>query len=233
MATETDVAVRVALLPSPLLGPAVWRPVAGLLADGGVEVLVPPAYDRIESPDDVVRHLLRAVPATGPVVLVPHSNAGLYVPALADRRDVRGTVFVDARLPAREAEPRGESEFREFLGSLAGSDGRLPGWTRWWPSAELAGLFPDDATRAEVEAEQARLPLRYFDAPVPAPPGWERLPAAYVSFGDAYEPERERAEERGWPTARLDGRHLHQLVDPAGVARVILELVGLMGLETT
>lgn len=222
--------VRLALLPSPLLGPAVWAPVAGVLADQGVDVLVPPAYDGIESPDDVVAHLLRVVPETAPVVLVPHSNAGLYVAALAARRDVRGLVFVDARLPAEGSAGRSEPGFRDFLGSLAGVDGRLPGWTRWWPPEELTGLFPDDATRARVEAEQARLPLSYFDATVPAPSGWQRIPAAYLSFGDTYASERARAAERGWPTAALAGRHLHQLVDPTAVGGAILGLLGRMGL---
>jgi hypothetical protein len=45
------------------------------------------------------------VPAGRPVVLVPHSNAGLFAPEIAVRRDVVGTVFVDAALPPRVVAP--------------------------------------------------------------------------------------------------------------------------------
>jgi len=51
---------------------------------------------------DALEDFLAALPDE-PVVLVPHSNAGLYVPALAVRRRVLATVFVDAALPPTNA----------------------------------------------------------------------------------------------------------------------------------
>ena len=47
---------------------------------------------------------------------------------------------------------------------------------------------------------------------MPTPPGWERLPAAYLAFGDTYADERAEAVRRGWPVETLPGLHLHQLV---------------------
>ena len=152
---------------------------------------------------------------------------------MAAERDVRGVVFVDSRLPSAAAvTPTATPEFRHYLAGLADPDGRLPRWTEWWPGEDLSTLFPDDATRAVVEAEQARLPLAYFDADVPTPAGWADLPAAYVAFGEgAYEVEVAEARSRGWPVERLAGEHLHQLVAPEEVGTVLEGLVRRLGFD--
>lgn len=210
------------LLASPLLGPAVWEPVAHLLRDRGNDAMVAPSPGAVESPDEVLEVWSASLP-DDPVLLVPHSNAGLYVAALCDAHDVTGLVFVDALLPGdglttRTAEP----PFREFLTGLADDHGGLPPWTRWWP--DVGPLFPDPQTAAGVEAEQPRLPLAYFDAEVPTPGGWESLPAAYLGFGDTYAEEQAQAARRGWPSENLPGQHLHQLVDPVAATDALLRL---------
>jgi hypothetical protein len=73
--------------------------------------------------------------------------------------------------------------------------------------------------------EARSLPLSYFQACLPVPSGWERMPCAYLAFGDTYAVEREDAVRRGWPVRTLDGRHLHMLVDPDAVAEAIEDLV--------
>jgi hypothetical protein len=217
---------RLVLLASPLLGPAVWGPVADLLESRGYDVTVPAGPPTVTMPEDVLRGWLDQIPVGADTVLVPHSNAGLYVAALADARPVRGIVFVDAGLPSsRPVTPLAPAGFRSMLGDLAGEDGLLPPWTRWWPAAETAGLFPDPATRAAVEREQRRLPLSYFHAEVPSPPGWAALPASYLAFGDTYSDERASAERSGWPVETLSGEHLHMLVDPVTVADALVRLM--------
>jgi pimeloyl-ACP methyl ester carboxylesterase len=216
----------VVLLPSPLLGPAVWAPVADELRRRGRDVLVPPAYDEVADPADVLDHLRRSIPAGVPVALVPHSNAGLYAAALAAEREVVAIVYVDAGLPSGEpTTPTAPDRFRDTLSALVEPDGLLPVWTRWWPEDEIAALFPDATTRGVVEAEQQRVPLRYFDGVVPSAPGWAGLPVAYLAFGNTYERERTEAERRGWPVQTLSGGHLHLLVDPGAVAQALLELL--------
>ncbi|MGY2873257.1 hypothetical protein ACVW00_000447 [Marmoricola sp. URHA0025 HA25] len=225
MATEPSRPL-VALLPSALLGPAVWEPVAAALRRRGHDVVVPPAHEAVTGPDDVLDHLRRAIPAGRPVVLVPHSNAGPYVAQLAAERPVVAIVFVDAGLPSDESStPTAPPEFRGFLDGHVEADGRLPVWTRWWAEDEVADLFPDGDTRTRVEAQQPRLPLRYFDVAIPSPPGWEALPAAYVAFGETYGRERAEAERRGWPVRTLDGGHLHMLIDAEGVAETLAGLL--------
>jgi hypothetical protein len=217
---------RFVLLPSPLLGPASWVPVADELTRRRHRVAVPRPSAPVATSADVLAGYLAGAPDEPELVLVPHSNAGLYVAALAVERDVSAIVFADALLPSDAATtPAAAGGFRDALGPLAGADGVLPPWTSWWPEADTAELFPDAATRTAVEREQPRLPLAYFDEPIPTPPGWRSVPSAYLAFGDTYAAERATAAARGWPTQTLPGRHLHQLVDPVGVADAVLLLL--------
>jgi hypothetical protein len=217
---------RLVLVPSPLLGPAVWAPVADELRRRGRSVSVAGPAGPVGSPTDVVRGLLAELAPGEPLTLVPHSNAGLYVAALAAERPVEGVVFVDAGLPSSApTTPATPPAFRAFLAGLVGDDGLLPPWTRWWPAEDVDALFPDAQTRAAVEREQRRLPLGYFEADVPTPPGWERLPAAYLAFGDTYADERAEARGRGWPVETLPGEHLHLLVDPVAVTDALVRLL--------
>ncbi|MEP7021006.1 MAG: hypothetical protein ABI808_10165 [Pseudonocardiales bacterium] len=166
--------------------------------------------------------IIRTV-ADGPVVLVPHSNAGLFVPAVikALGDQVRGVVFVDAALPGV-----GHHSKSDFLRRLATVDGLLPPWTSWWDEADVVDLFPNASVRAEVEAEQPRIPLAYYDHLPPAPDGWALPPCGYIWFGAPYDKGAEQTAQCGWPTAHLPGGHLHMLVDPDAVATAVLKMAG-------
>jgi hypothetical protein len=202
--------VDVVLLHSPLVGPATWQPVASRLSAAGHDV-------EVADP--------RTVQVDGPVLLVPHSNAGLYAPMLAEQLDVVVTVYVDAALAGDGSDTAlAPPALVDHLRTLMDPDGVLPPWSRWWPEEELVGLFPDPATRTAVEREQPRLPLAYFTRRLPVPAGWSDRPSAYLAFGDSYASETARARELGWPVEVMAGRHLHQLHDPAGVADAILRL---------
>ncbi|MEU4689750.1 hypothetical protein [Actinoplanes sp. NPDC023714] len=214
------------LLPSPFLGSAVWEPVAAALrADLGVSAVVAdPPVPASADPAVVAEALAEQLPAGDDLLLVPHSNAGLYVPALAGARAVRGVVFVDAVLPPPEGEvPVAPDGLRELLRERV-DGGLLPVWTRWWPEEDVAALFPDAATRRAVEAQQQRVPFDYLTARVTVTDGWDRIPAAYLAFGDTYAEEREDARRRGWPVATMAGDHLHMVVDSGRVAAAIMEL---------
>src|SRR4051794_17531716 len=125
------------LMSSPMLGSAAWLPVEDALRDRGREVLVVSAARGV-TPADVLDAYTAAIPDNMPVVLIPHSNAGLYVPALTTRRDVTGAVFVDAGLPeAHGATPLAPPEFKVFLESIADNAGLLPPWTGWWAESDM------------------------------------------------------------------------------------------------
>ncbi len=219
---------RLVLLTSPLLGPSVWAPVAGLLRDQDLPVTVAAVAGPVRTAADVLAAFVDAVPDEPGLVLVPHSNAGLYVDALAAVRRVERVVFVDAGLPSRSGPtPVAPAALRRHLEGLADADGLLPPWTGWWPDQAVARLFPDARTRAVVESEQRRLPLGYFADAVPAPaphPAAAVVPGGYLAFGDTYAEERDTAARRGWRVETLAGEHLHQLVDPEAVAAAVIRL---------
>jgi pimeloyl-ACP methyl ester carboxylesterase len=213
------------LIPSPLLGPATWESTARVFEQRGRQVAVASleAVATSAAPywpagvDAIVRSA-----GDGPVVLVPHSNAGLFVPAVVDELGdrVQNVVFVDAAVPGT-----GAVAPREFLARLVDANGLLPPWTRWWGEADIAELFPSAEVRAMVEAEQPRLPLAYYDQLPPAPDGWDRPRCAYLWFGEPYDTTAELASARGWTARHLPGNHLHMLSDPDGVADAVLDLV--------
>lgn len=231
---------RFVLVHSPSVGPATWRPVADALAERGRGAVVPtllavadgapPYWPRVV--DAVIGAIDAAAGAPADqaggrrLILVAHSNAGLFIPLIASRlgRQVAGCVFVDAALPPRSGEaPAAPPEFLDLLRSKA-VDGRLPPWTRWWDESEVAGLFPDERTRRAVAAEEPSLPLSYYEASIPVPAGWDDPPCAYVLFGQPYQEEAAAARARGWRVEHLPGRHLHQLIDPDGLARLLIDI---------
>jgi len=174
------------------------------------------------SPADVLHHFRAALPSGDDLVLIPHSNAGLYVPALTVRRRVAGYVFVDAGVPASGGRaPLAPPAVLGLLARLADDNGLLPPWSRWWDEADVAPLFPTTAVREQIEREQQRLPLSYFSESLPVPSGWDDKPGAYLAFGDTYALDRSEAAARGWPVTTLSGKHLHMLVDPQQVATEI------------
>jgi hypothetical protein len=118
---------QVALLASPLLGPATWSPTADALVDHGWRVLVAPRLaEAPHSPATVLEHLLNCLPVGSALALVAHSNAGLYLPSLAAERSVVASVYADAALPAANgATPLAPPAMQDFLKQLVDDDGLL------------------------------------------------------------------------------------------------------------
>lgn len=222
-----------ALLPSPLLGPSVWQPVAQILADRGWHTLTCAVRGPIRTGQDVLDAFLAALPVDRELILVPHSNAGAYVPALMMQRQAVAAVFVDAVLPPRRGRvPLAPLTFLPMLREKAADDGLLPVWTSWWEESDVAGLFSAAETRVLVEQEQQRLPLSYFEGSLPVADGWDGRPGAYLAFGDTYAAERDDATRRGWPVSTLQAAHLQLLNDPDQVASALIALIGRLGFDS-
>ncbi|MFG3366978.1 alpha/beta hydrolase [Streptomyces sp. NPDC048156] len=214
------------------MGPSTWHPVAEHLEAAGRQVRVPsllhvaagppPFWPRVVS---AVRDDLRQVPDGSPVTLVAHSNAGLFLPVMRAGLDhpVTGSVFVDAALPARTGPtPVASPELLEFLTPMA-VNGTLPRWTDWWDEADVAPMFSDPTTRRTVIEEQPTLPLSFYEQHIPVPDGWDDHPCSYLLFAPQYEDVATEARERGWRVGHLPGEHLHQIIDPEGTARILIE----------
>jgi hypothetical protein len=184
-----------------------------------------PFWPRVSS---AVRAGLAGTDPYQPVVLVPHSNAGLFLPVIARdvQRPVACSVFADASVPGRSGStPVAEDEFLPFLRGLAGEDGLLPRWTDWWDAEDVTPMLPDPRVREIIIEEQPRLPLDYYLDEVPAPAGWDDHPCGYLLFSAGYVGQADEARRRGWPVRSTPGEHLHQVVDPDAVTRALLELV--------
>lgn len=215
-------------LPSPLLGPSVWRPVARILADQGWQTVICEGPSPVITGDDVLNAFRAALPVGSDLVLIPHSNAGAYVPELSADVSVLATVFVDAVVPPTAGRmPLAPTALLDVLRERADADGLLPPWTQWWDETDVQALFPDAASRAAVEREQQRVPLSYLEGERAVPAGWDGVPGAFLAFGDTYAAERDDAALRGWPVRTLQhAGHLHQLIAPDQVAEAIGTVLG-------
>lgn len=228
-----NMVASLALLPSPLLGPSVWQPVAQVLEADGWTTTTCRAPTSPRTGAEVLDVFLAGLPTDRELVLIPHSNAGAYVPVLCTQRSIVGAVFVDAILPPhRGVLPLAPAAFLDFLRQKVDATGELPVWTDWWEEVEVAALFPDSETRSRIEREQPRLPLSYFGDQLVVPEGWDDLPAAYLAFGDTYSRERDDAERRQWPVTTMTGDHLHLVNDPTQVATALIDLLHRIGITS-
>src|SRR5690606_4988500 len=160
------------------------------------------------------------------VVLVGHSAAGPLLPACgallasprgASRR-VAGYLFVDAPLPAPGSWfDTAPPELAATLRALAGSDGRLPRWSDWWPPEVMLRLLPDPALREAFCDELPRVPLAMFEEVRPPLGGWPDAPCAYLQLSDSYADDAVEAARRGWPVEHLDAHHLAMLTHPGAL----------------
>lgn len=220
------------LVHSPSVGPLTWRQVAAELAVRGIDAVVPSLLGVADADPPYWPRVVERVAAAvserdaDAVALVAHSNAGLFMPVLAEGvgRPVRACLFVDAGVPAQAgATPIAEPEFLDILRGKA-VDGQLPRWTDWWDDADIAPLFDDPLVRQAVTAEQPQLPLAYYEQAVPVPDSWHEHNCGYLLFGPPYDELARAVRERGWPVEELPGEHLHQLIDPRGVALRLISL---------
>src|ERR1051326_8144446 len=225
--------VRLVLVHSPLVGCGTWGPVADDLTAAGYAVTVPDLAEAIAAGPPYHLRLAEVIAQSAagqPVILIGHSRAG---PLLATAGavlggGVRGYVFVDARLPApgRSWMQTVPADFGARLREMAGSQGWLPPWPRWWGEEELAALVPDPAVRELFTAGCPRLPLAMIEEVPPPVPGWPDAPGGYLQLSEAYAGDAARAGELGWPVRQLPSHHLGLLTQPGPVAGEVRELIG-------
>jgi hypothetical protein len=150
----------------------------------------------------------------------------MLLPGIAEsfEGDVAGLVFVDAFLPpSGGAAGLVPAEYVDGLRALASDDVLAP-WSTWFGQAAMRDLVPDDARRAEVEADMPRVPLSSLLAPVAIPERWERHSCAYVLLSvQPYGASAAEARARGWPVAEIaDGKHLDAVRRPTAVTDALL-----------
>ncbi len=241
-ATQTRADALIVLIPSPLLGPYSWSPVAQELSARGWEALV---SEDLHDPLDRqpcwrrtvggVEASLRDMPDERSIALVAHSGAGPLLAAVATavRQPIAAYLFVDAGLPssgrsrlqAIEAdEPRFAAELRGALD--AGQS--FPAWT----DEGLRQLVPDPERRRALLQELRPRSAEYWTEELPTVTRWPNAPCGYLQFSPPYRSAAERARRAGWPTRHLPAGHFHQLVDPCGVADGLVDLLTEQGIPS-
>jgi hypothetical protein len=212
--------VHAVVLPSPLLGVAVYSPFGRALTARGYEVSIADPEVPVapgETEDGGVAALLESLveQCAGADLVVPHSNAGRFAPEIAARVGA-SIVYVDALLPGI-----GDSAgFAEFVLGKVADDGLLPRWTEWWPAEDLDDVVPEE-WRPVLEQAQPRLDPAFLLHDPPTPASWRAQPAAYLALGDGYRAEADAARALGWPVRELAAGHLHLVVDPELVAEEV------------
>jgi hypothetical protein len=215
--------MKLALIPSPFLGPASWSLTVSHLQDACTV-----DYAGVSGPDwfDAAARRIVAEVDDLPWAAVLHSGAGAFAPSLAEAATrLRKLVFVDAILPhpgksAVETAPPGQIDGLRRLTS----EGLIARWDRWFGRGAIEDWVPDAAARATCLADIPQVPFAFLEARAPDHAGWERLPAAYVRLSDGFEANAYRAEARGWDTRRVDLGHLGMISQPAAVAAILSAL---------
>ncbi len=219
-------APRFALVASPLLGPASWRPTADAMAGLGLAVVVADyVVGSQDTYDAIVDRLVQAIGSAGqPLVLVGHSGAGGLLAGLAQRLAPAATIFVDAILPHpgrswMETVPPGLA--RRLRGLAV--QGLLPPWNRWVTDDPVVKLIPSPAERAALLEQIPSIPLAYLEARAP---NWPPLagPCAYLQLSETYNREAIAARTGAWIVVREDLHHLAMLSDPDRVAAVLAKM---------
>ena len=225
-ASDAVAPARLCILPSPLLGPATYLPLAETLRERGVPTVVASLPAGEVMPGGVLHTFGAMAEHHQATVLVAHSNAGYYAPTLADSLDLP-VVYMDAALPASGVSETllAPAQFAEFISTLPRHDGLLPAWPAWWDRSDVAALFPSDEWLDRVTREAPRLSPDYFTTALAVPQGWEARPAAYLAFGDTYADEITFAQKAGWMVRREGGNHLLHLAEPDRVADLLLDLL--------
>lgn len=224
-------AARFTLVHSPLVGPATWETVSAAAQGRGHQVIAPDLTATLSKGPPYVHRQIDVVAdkvGRGSTILVGHSGAGPLLAGVADACAgvVDGYVFVDAGLPTP-----GQSWFDTAPAELAGQlgdtarDGWLPPWPQWWGPGEFEELVPDREVRACFDAECPSLPMAMFGEAMPASPGWQDRPGAYLRLSGAYQEPADQARTLGWPVIELAGHHLSVLSDPELVVNPLLDLV--------
>ena len=119
-----------------------------------------PLPDGDVTPERVLGPFRTAAPAEhGATVLVAHSNAGYYAPAVAADLDLP-VIFMDAALPAAGGSetllaPRSVRRVHRDAAPAATDCSRRG--RAWWDRADVAALFPDEDWLDRVTREAPRL----------------------------------------------------------------------------
>jgi hypothetical protein len=222
------------LVPGPLVRASSWEPTAAHLRDAGHRVQVPDVLACHDAPpawNVWTSHLLELMTSADAPFVVGHSSASVLAAELATRLSVTGVIIVDGEVPPSQgAASPVRPALHQHIRSVAGADGTLPIWSRWFAGdvrrMSLVGLdilASDPVAFARFEAELPRMHVGWFDDTIELP-NWEHVRAGFIQTSPIYDHAFAEARRRGWPVTRLQGTHLHPTLQPAETADAIISM---------
>lgn len=222
------------LVAGPLVRASSWEPTAEALRAAGCHVQVPDVLAHHPSPPswrEWNSRLLEHVTRSPDPILVGHSSASALVADLATRLPARAVIIVDGDVPP----PQGAAfpvrpALHDFIKGLAGPDGLLPVWSKWFADDEsraaLIGidlLARDAAAFARIQDGLPRMHIGWFDEAIELAE-WDHIPAGFIQASAIYDHATAEAQRRGWPVTNLRGTHLHPTLQPEETANAILAM---------
>lgn len=219
---QNDV-IKALLVHSPLVGPATLEPLAVAFRQQGWAATVPDLTSAVSSPGRFIDAASQVGASVD--VVVGHSGAGAFLPSIVAAVGGATAVYVDAVVPTSNPDLVQSPMQVQLLDALNIVDGVLPAWNEWWPSELFVELVPDETMRDRIVAELPRVRRSFFDQRVPLPSRWWTRPAVYIQLSPVYDDDRTRAQDWGWPTTKIGGRHLDVCVRPRLVADHVISLL--------
>jgi Alpha/beta hydrolase family len=222
------------LVAGPLVRASSWEPTAKHLRAAGHRVQVPDvlAYHHAPPSWNVwTSHLFEHMTSANEPFVVGHSSASALVAELATKLPVKGIIIVDGDVPPSQgAASPVRPALHEFIKGLAGADGTLPIWSRWFAGdarrMSLVGLdilASDPVAFAQFEAELPRMHVGWFEDTIKLA-NWDHVRAGFIQTSPIYDHAVAEAHRRGWPVTRLQGTHLHPTLQPAETANAIVSM---------
>lgn len=219
-------AIPFVLIHSPLVGPFTWQLVTKHLQAESHGVFTPELVDHAGSDLPLWKQEVSSVEfPEQEIILVGHSGAGALLPAIGQRFDVRGYIFVDAvvlfgsatRLEMLYAEDEDfASEFEAFLRK----GGHFPNWQ----DEDLRSQIPHDDVRQKLIADLRPRSLPFFIEQIEAGEDWDVPPCAYIQLSETYRVYADQAEARGWTAFRRNAHHFAMLTNPAAIAQLLIQI---------
>lgn len=222
------------LVAGPLVRASSWEPTARHLRAAGHRVQVPDVLAHHHAPPSWnawTSHLLEHLTSANEPFVVSHSSASVLAAELATRLPVKGVIIVDGEVPPSQgvASPV-RPALHELIKGLAGADGSLPIWSRWFAGnaqrMSLVGLdilASDAVAFARFEAELPGMHVGWFEDTIKLA-DWDHVPAGFIQTSPIYDHAFAEAQRRGWPVTRLQGTHLHPTLQPAETADAIISM---------
>jgi pimeloyl-ACP methyl ester carboxylesterase len=216
-----------------------WRRLTPLLRAAGHDVYAPTLSglgDRshlLECGIDLTTHITEVADLMfyedlSDVVLVGHSYAGMVITGVAAKAPerLRQLIYLDAYLP-----DEGQTEVDLWTSDMRAeieADAHASRGTRL-VTPELMGIT-DPALAEWTRARITPHPMSTYMEPVPRGDGrGEHLPRSYITCTEGPLTSllgtfADKARAAGWPVREFASGHDVMLIDPEGVARLLLEL---------